>query len=112
MEREFHIKPCWACKGSGKIINYPEYNCSYCSGKKEIVREIYPISDYFQKTKGYDVDEIECRTCETYWGLNGEWCELDNNSFQDGVYRCECGDLLEISGEWDAQYHLSGNNIK
>jgi hypothetical protein len=112
MDREFHTKPCKACKGSGKIINYPEYNCSSCRGKKEIIREIMSIKDYFKKGEAYEIDAIQCANCKEWWGLDEDWSELDNNSFRDEVYRCDCGDLLEIGGEWDAQYRLYGNNIQ
>lgn len=111
MEDEFHVKPCDYCNATGKLRD-SEYPCLTCKGQAVIKRRIEPIQDHFVKVNEWATDTAECDECKSYYGLEGDWCERETNDYEDTVFRCECGSLLDLSGSWDYTYYISSNNIK
>jgi hypothetical protein len=107
-KRRFICEPCDRCDGLGfhKACGGEEFHCYKCKGTKTKRREIHPVTDYFSKGHSVLYESFSCDSCDEDYHL-ADTCKVETGQYDDDLFECECGRLLEVSGEWESYYCMN-----
>lgn len=115
MTSKYIKETCTECDADGiyKFKSGETMKCHRCAGRGFIRREIYPVSDMFceagKDSYIYYDSVFECPACEKEY-YRDDLCEVTSGCFDNDLYECECGSLIQISGEWDARYLINSRS--
>lgn len=109
---EFIEEQCKTCEGLGKHSRDNKFPCWKCKGNKTIKRNIVPLDDQFcEGGLKYATEQFECVECEKEWHLS-DTCEAETGDYERDLYQCTCGTIMELSTEWQSEYHIANKLYK
>lgn len=117
MTSKYIKEPCKDCDGDGiyKFKNGETCTCSGCGGKGYNRRNIYPVTDAFDEadkdTYIYNDSVFDCPECQKDY-YRDDLCEVTSGCFDNDLYECECGNLIDVCGEWDARYLIRSSTYE